>query len=88
MKRDLATADGDESRHNVKASSDQPLLNGEVAVAVVVADQLVLLAAVTDEIAVGRPLRLDELELPLQMRADQEEDAATLGAVILEHSLR
>ena len=34
------------------------------------------------------PLRSHELELPLQMRADQEEDAAPLGAVILEHALR
>src|SRR6185436_16369934 len=34
------------------------------------------------------PLRLNELELPLQMRTDQEEDAAALGAVVLEHALR
>jgi hypothetical protein len=43
---------------------------------------------VTDEIAVGHPLRLHELKLPPQMRADQEEDTAALGAVIFEHSLR
>ena len=41
----------------------------------------------TDEIAVGRPSRLNELELPRQMRADQEEDAAALGAGLSDTNL-
>ena len=72
----------------MKAATNWPLRNGEVAVAVVVADERVLLGAVTDEIAVGHPLRLHELELPLEMRANQEEDATALGAVVVEHALR
>src|SRR6185295_2054322 len=84
----FAAADGHEPRQTVKAPPRRPLGDGEVAVAVVVADERVLLGAVTDEIAVGHPLRLHELELPLQMRANQEEDAAALGAVVLEHALR
>src|SRR5262249_25709676 len=66
----------------------RPLGNGEDAVAVVVADERILLGAVADEIAVGGPLRLNELELPLQMRADQEKDAAAFGAVVLEDAFR
>src|SRR5262252_5564618 len=72
----------------MQAAPSGPLRNGEDALAVVVADQRVLLGAVTDEVAVGDPLRLYELELPLQMRADQEKDAAALCAVVLEHTLR
>src|SRR5215510_11260029 len=43
---------------------------------------------VADEVAVGHPLRLNELELPMQMRADQQKDATALSAVILEHAFR
>jgi hypothetical protein len=43
---------------------------------------------VADEVALGYPLRLQELELPTQMRADQQEDATAISAVILEHALR
>jgi hypothetical protein len=71
----------------VKAASGGPCGNRKDAVTVVVTDQRILLGSVTDEVAVSRPLRLHELELPVQMRADQEEDAATLGAVILENAL-
>src|SRR5215472_11385014 len=84
----LAATHGYELRQAVKTSSDRPLGNGEDAVAFVVADEGILLGSVADEIAVGHPLRLHELELPLLMRADQEEDAAALGAIIFEHSLR
>src|SRR5262249_25050990 len=44
--------------------------------------------SVADEIAVSYPLRLNKLELPMQIRADQQEDATALSAVILEHALR
>ena len=42
----------------------------------------------TDEIAVGNPLRLHELELTLLVRSDQEKDPAALGAVVFKYSLR
>src|SRR5262249_2199068 len=83
----LAAAHGDEPRQTVQPAPNRPLRNSEDAVAFVVADQGILLGAVTDEIPVGGPLRLNELELSLQMRADQQKDAAALGAVILEDAL-
>src|SRR5215471_6092998 len=72
----------------MKAASDGPRGDCEDAVGFVVADERILLGSVADEIAVGYPLRLHELKLPLLVRADQEEDAAALGAVIFEHALR
>src|SRR5262245_37890171 len=84
----LAATHGDEPRQALKTASDRPLGNSEDAVAVVVADERILLGSVADEVAVGHPLRLNKLELPMQVRADQQEDAAALGAVILEHAFR
>jgi hypothetical protein len=72
----------------LKAASDRPPRYREDAPAVIVADEGILLGSVADEIAVGRPLGLNEFELPPQMCADQEEDAAALSAVIFEHALR
>src|SRR5262245_58870997 len=84
----FAAADRNEARQPVQTTPNRNLWNGEDALAFIVADERILFGSVTDKIAVGRPLRLHELELPLQVCVDQEEDAAALGAVIFEHSLR
>src|SRR6516164_3496912 len=84
----FTAADGNEVRQPLKTASDWPLRNSEHAVAFVVTDEGILLRSVTDKIAIGHPLRLHELELPLQVSADQEEDAAALSAIVFEHSLR
>src|SRR5262249_56398410 len=83
----LAASHGDETRQAMKALADRPLGNGEDAVALVIADERILLGSMTDEIAVGHPLRLHELELLPLVRADQQEHAPTLDAVILEHAI-
>ena len=83
----LAGTHGDKPRQALKTASNGPFGDGEDAAAFTVTDEWVLLGSVTDEIAVGHPLRLNEFELPLQMRPDQEEDAAALSAVLLEHAL-
>src|SRR5262249_61349698 len=62
--------------------------DGEGAVALVVADERILLGSVADEVGVGHARRLNKLELPMQVRANQQEDAAALSTVILEHALR
>ena len=54
----------------MKPASDRPPGNGEDAVAFTVTDDGILLGSVTDEIAVGHPLRLHEFELPLLVCAD------------------
>ena len=84
----LTATHGNKPRQALKMASDRPLGNGEDALAFIVADEGILLGSVTDEVAVSHPLRLHELKLPPEMRADQEEDATPLGAVIFEHALR
>jgi len=64
------------------------LRNSKDAIALIVAKNRILLRSMTDEIAVGDPLRLHELELPLLVRSDQEKDPAALGAVIFQNTLR
>ena len=49
-------------------------------------DQRVLLAGRADEFAVVDPLRLDELELAGQVRPDEGEHDAAIGAVVLQHA--
>ena len=51
-------------------------------------DQWVLLRRCADEDAVVDPLRLDELELPLQVRAREDERDAAVNAIVLEHAVR
>src|SRR5262249_39084709 len=84
----FAATDGDEPRQPVQAPPNRNSGNGEDAFALVVADERVLLGSVADEVAVGYPLRLQELELPTQIRADQQEDTTALSAVILQDALR
>src|SRR5262245_29289489 len=72
----------------MQASADWFLRNSKDAIALIVAKNRILLRSMTDEIAVGNPLRLHELELPLLVRSDQEKDPAALGAVVFEYSLR
>src|SRR5262249_9341787 len=84
----FAAADGNEARQPVQTTPNRNLWNGEDALAFIIADERILLGSMTDEVAVSDPLRLHNLELPLQVRADQEEDAAALSAVILEDPLR
>src|SRR5262245_56851427 len=83
----FAATHGDKPRQTVKTAADRPLGNGEDAVACVVADEGILLGSVTDEIAVGHPLRLYKLELLPRVRADQREHGAKLGGVILKQAV-
>src|SRR5262245_29855900 len=72
----------------MQASADWFLRNSKDAIALIVAKNRILLRSMTDEIAVGDPLRLHELELPLLVRSDQEKDPAALGAVIFQNTFR
>src|SRR5262249_50546952 len=67
----FAATDGNEARQPVQAPPNRYSGDGEDALALVVADERILLSSMADEIAVGYPLRLQELELPTQIRADQ-----------------
>ena len=51
------------------------------------ADERVLIRRRADEDAVVQPLRLDELELALQVRTREDEDDAPVDAVVLEHAV-
>ena len=55
---------------------------------VVRSDERILLRGRADEDAVVEPLRLDELELAVQVRADEDEHDPAVGPVVLEDALR
>src|SRR6478735_5827870 len=66
------------------ATTNRPLWEREVAVPIVRSDERVSLLGCADENAVADPLGLHKLELPIQMRANEDERNATIGSVILE----
>src|SRR3984957_12478520 len=72
----------------MEAAADRALRDGESSVALVIAYDRVLFRSVTDEVAVRHPLRLHEFELLLQVRADQQKNAAALRAVIVQDPFR
>ncbi|MFA3843706.1 hypothetical protein [Streptomyces aureus] len=52
-----------------------------------VADERVLFGSEPDEVAVVHPYLLDELELPGQARAHEDEDDAALDSVVFENTI-
>src|SRR3954453_2294983 len=84
----LAAAGDDERRQLLEPAPDRPVRDRQRPGPVVRSDERVLLGGRADEDAVVEPLRLDELELAVQVRADEDEHDAALGPVVLEHALR
>src|ERR1700722_9547239 len=72
----------------MKTASDRTLRDSENSVAHIRSEDRVLLPSVTYEVAVRYPLRLHEFELTLQMSTDQQENAASIYAVILQDAFR
>src|SRR3954453_15355325 len=68
----LATPRHDEARHVLQAPPDRPLRDGDAARSVAMPGHRVLLARVPDEVSVVDPFGLDELELPVQVGADED----------------
>ena len=66
----------------MKPSPDRMLGNSKDLVTLAVVQEWILLCPVTDEIAVGDPLRLNEFKLPLYMCAHEQKDAATIQAIV------
>ena len=60
----------------LEPAPDRPLGDGEAARPVVRPHERIFLERRADEDAVVQPLGLDELELPLEMRAREDEDDA------------
>src|SRR5262245_29873532 len=81
----LAAAGDDEPRQTVEAAADRPARDGEVPAAA--AHQGILLGGVPDELPVVDPHRLDELELPPEVCAHEEEHEAPVLAVVLQDPL-
>jgi len=71
----------------VKSPTDRGFGYGEDSVAFVITYDRILLRCMIDEVAVSHPLRLHELELLPQVRADQKENTAALHAVILQDAV-
>src|SRR5215208_7677799 len=83
----LAAAGDDERRQFLQAAADRPLRDREAAGSSVRSDEGILLCRRADEDAIVQPLRLDELELALQVRPGKHEDDPAILAVVLEHPL-
>src|SRR5215218_7826750 len=83
----LAAAGHDERRQLLQPAPDRPARDGQASRPVIRSDERVLLGRRADEDAVVEPLRLDEFELAVQVRADEDEHDPTVGPVIFEHAL-
>src|SRR5918993_2088877 len=84
----LSAASDDERGQLGQPASNWLLWNRECARPVIGSDHWILLGRGTDEDAVIEPLRLDELELPVQMRSGEDEDDASILPVVVEHAFR
>src|SRR4051794_30908964 len=84
----LAAAGDDERRQLPEPAPDRPVRDGQRPRPVVRPDERVLLGGRADEDAVVEPLRLDELELAVQVRADEDEHDAAVGSVVFELARR
>src|SRR5919198_885883 len=80
----LAAAGDDERRHAGKAAPDRTPRDRERPRAVVRPGDWILLGRRADKDAVIEPLRLDELELTIDVRTDEHEDDAPAYAVVSE----
>src|SRR5918994_5280542 len=81
----LAAARDDERRQALQPVPDRPVGDGERPGPVVRADERIFLGGSADEDPVVGPLRLDELELTLDVRSGEDEDDPAILAVVVEH---
>src|SRR6266849_10277759 len=72
----------------MQASSHRRARYRERSAPVVRPDQRVFLRGRSKEDAAVAPLRLDELELPLQVGSHADEHESTLGPIVLQDALR
>jgi hypothetical protein len=78
----------DKPRDALNAFANRPPWNCKAAALVVRPGDGILIAASPKEDAIIYPLRLDELELPAEVSADEREHQPPIGAVILQDSFR
>jgi hypothetical protein len=78
----------DKPREALKALANRPPWNCKVTALVVRPGDWILIVVRPKENAVIYPLRLDELELPPEVRSDKREHQPPVGAVILQDSFR
>ena len=78
----------DKPRESLKAPANRSLWNCEAAAPFVRSDNWILRVARPEENGVIYPLRLDELELPPEVRSDKREHQSPIGSVIFQDSFR
>src|SRR5262249_43662246 len=85
----LAASGNDEPWYALQPATDRPPREGKYAGSIVRSAHRILLGgSAAEEDPVVDPLRLHELELPLQMRSDEGEHDAPVGIVVFQHSFR
>src|SRR4051812_48512226 len=84
----LAATGHDERRQLLQPAADGPVRDRQGSRPVVGADERILLTGRADEDAVVQPLRLDELELAVQVRPGEHEHDPAVRAVVFELALR
>jgi hypothetical protein len=84
----LAAPRHDKPREALKAPANRTPWGCKAAALVVRPGDRILRVARPKENAVIYPLRLDELELPPEVRSDKREHQSPIGAVVLQDSFR
>ena len=78
----FTTAYHNELWESMKSSPDRTFGYSKYFFSLAIVQDWILLCAVTDEIAVSDPLRLNEFKLPLYMCAHKQKDTAALQAIV------
>src|SRR5713101_3448801 len=84
----FASAHVNELWRSMKAPTNREFGNREGPICLIVADDRILLSPLIYEISIRYPLRLHKFKLLFQMRSDQKENAASLGAVLFQLTFR
>ena len=81
----VAASGGDELRQALQASAHGTVRNGELARSRIRARDWVGLDARSDKLPVVEPSRLHELELPLEIRSEENKHQLAIGAIVIEN---
>ena len=71
---------------SMKPFPDRTFGNSKDLLSLAIVQDWILLCPVTDEIAVGHPLRLNEFKLPFYMCAHKQKDTTAIQAIVFHEA--